>query len=88
MLDPSGAFEYIDVREKRIPIPPPEQVGNWAKAWAAAIEEENIEEDRGDKSHLERLIQALINNVHDEVMLKAEKAFVLENRSGEVKGVV
>ena len=81
--------QFIDVREKRIVLPPIEEVGNWAKAWKEAFLIELVPNKHEDDTEalLARLIQALINHTHDEVMLKVEKAFVMENRK-EVKGAV
>lgn len=67
--------DYVDVREKRIAVPPIEETSRIAHAWADAIEELSY-----DSQILVRLLQALINSIHDDVMIKVEKAFIQENR--------
>ena len=80
MLDPAGLYEYVDVREKRIPLPPISGVGSLAKAWAEALVVWMPTADELNQVSVEQFIQALINSVHDDVMLKVERAFVMENR--------
>lgn len=71
---------WIEVREKLVPIPPFSQVGNMSKAWSKAILDRFDLTSQLAWEDFAVIIQALVDHAHNEVMLKVERALVMERR--------
>lgn len=71
---------WIEVREKQVPIPPFSQVSHMSKAWSRAILDRFGLTDQLSWEDFSVIIQALVDHTHSEVMLKVERALVMESR--------